>query len=173
MNAGGHGSDIAACLRRYRWLDLASEAGGEAGLERLRPSYRSSSLGSAEVVVGAEFTARRGPVEEGRAVLSEIVRWRRANQPGGSNAGSVFTNPPGTSAGALIDAAGLKGLRIGTAEVSRKHANFIQADEGGSADDVLALLRRVRSAVREATGITLRAEVRLVGFGSVESEVQP
>ena len=64
------------------------------------------------------------------------MAWRRANQPGGQNAGSVFTNPPGDSAGRLIDAAGCKGLRVGTAAVSTKHANFFQADAGGSADDV-------------------------------------
>ena len=64
------------------------------------------------------------------------MAWRRANQPGGPNAGSVFTNPPGDSAGRLIDAAGGKGRRRGTAAVSTKHANFIQADDGGRADDV-------------------------------------
>ena len=71
-------------------------------------------------------------------MLAEIVRWRREHQPGGQNAGSVFVNPvPGElSAGEVIDSLGLRGLRIGTAEVSPKHANFIQADEGGSADDV-------------------------------------
>jgi len=170
MNAGGHGSDVAASLRRYRWLDLAGDGGGEAGPDRLRPSYRSSSLRPTEVVLWAEFAAGRGPVAEGRAAISDIVRWRRANQPGGSNAGSVFTNPEGTSAGALIDGAGLKGLRVGTASVSTKHANFIQADEGGSADDVVALMDRVRAIVLERTGITLVAEVVLVGFASEGSE---
>ena len=67
--------------------------------------------------------------------MAEIVQWRRDNQPGGQNAGSVFTNPEGDSAGRLIDTA-VKGLRIGTAAVSEKHANFIQADEGGRAADV-------------------------------------
>jgi UDP-N-acetylmuramate dehydrogenase len=76
----------------------------------------------------------------------------------------VFTNPAGDSAGRLIDACGLKGLRIGSAEVSPKHANFIQCDPGGSADDVLAVIERVRSVVAEATGISLAPEVRLVGF---------
>jgi len=97
-------------------------------------------------------------------MLSEIVAWRRANQPGGQNAGSVFANPPGDSAGRLIDAAGCKGLRVGTAEVSTKHANFFQADAGGSADDVYALMVEVRRRVAEASGIRLRPETRLVGF---------
>ena len=92
------------------------------------------------------------------------MRWRRANQPGGANAGSVFTNPPGDSAGRLIDVCGLKGLRIGTAEVSTKHANFIQADRGGSADDVRRVIDRVRSVVLDVTGIELVTEVRMVGF---------
>ncbi len=95
-----------------------------------------------------------------------MVAWRRANQPGGQNAGSVFVNPvPGeVSAGALIDQLGLRGLRIGSAHVSEKHANFIQADEGGSADDVHALMEMVRERVRVATGYELRSEIRLLGF---------
>jgi len=171
MNAGGHGSDIAASLRSYGWMDLTSPAGGEDGIERLTPSYRASSVGPGEVVLWAEFTTAAGSVEAGKAELAEIVRWRRANQPGGSNAGSVFTNPPGSSAGALIDAAGLKGLRHRSAEVSRKHANFIQADEGGSADDVWRLIARVRAVVEESCGVTLETELRLVGFDDEPSEV--
>ena len=74
------------------------------------------------------------------ARIAEIVKWRREHQPGGQNAGSVFTNPPGDAAGRIVEAAGLKGFRIGTAAVSDKHANFIQADPGGSADDVADLI---------------------------------
>ena len=99
-----------------------------------------------------------------RRPIDEIVRWRRANQPGGSNAGSVFTNPPGDSAGRLIDACGLKGFRMGSAEVSAKHANFFQADPGGSADDVHRLIVHVQAEVEAVTGVVLRPEVRLVGF---------
>ena len=76
----------------------------------------------------------------------------------------MFTNPPGDSAGRLIDACGAKGLRIGTAEVSSKHANFIQADRGGSADDVRRIMDRVRADVAIAFGVELTTEVRLVGF---------
>ncbi len=97
--------------------------------------------------------------------MSAIVKWRREHQPGGSNAGSVFTNPEGDSAGRLIDAAGLKGFRLGTAHVSEKHANFIQADKDGRADDVFALMAHVRDVVAEQSGVVLRAEVRLLGFG--------
>lgn len=167
MNAGGHGSDTASRLVRYRWIDVAGpEPGfGEAGPEQLALGYRTSSLAASEVVVSADLAARPGDVERGRAALSEIVRWRREHQPGGSNAGSVFTNPPGDSAGRLVEQAGLKGYRLGTAMVSDKHANFIQADDGGSAEDVLSLMDHVRSTVARKTGVVLRPEVKLAGFG--------
>ena len=96
--------------------------------------------------------------------MTEIVRWRREHQPGGSNAGSVFVNPAGDSAGRLVEAAGLKGMRLGTAQVSPKHANFIQADDGGSADDVRRLVDHVRAEVLERTGVALVPELRMVGF---------
>jgi UDP-N-acetylmuramate dehydrogenase len=164
MNAGGHGSDIAACLRRYRWIDVLEDAGGEDGPERLALSYRASALGSAQLVVWADLAAAPGRTATGREAIAEIVRWRREHQPGGSNAGSVFTNPPGDAAGRLVEAAGLKGFRIGSAEVSTKHANFIMADEGGSADDVRRLIDHVRTAVAVRFGVILRPEVKLVGF---------
>ena len=104
-----------------------------------------------------------------RRRIDAIVKWRREHQPGGANAGSVFSNPPGESAGRLIDAAGLKGLRIGGAVVSEKHANFIVADPAATAADVVALLDEVRRRVADATGIVLQTEVRLVGFDDVDS----
>jgi UDP-N-acetylmuramate dehydrogenase len=165
MNAGGHGSDTAATLESYRVVDLRAATVEDLPAARLAAGYRSTSVGSTDVVVSATHRLVPGDPEAGDRAIRAIVRWRRANQPGGSNAGSVFTNPPGDSAGRLIDATGLKGFRIGTAEVSPKHANFIQADEGGSADDVLAVIDHVRAAVRGATGIELRTEVRMVGFG--------
>ena len=164
MNAGGHGADTASCLVRYRTVDLVGNGGGDADASRLGLGYRTSSLGDAEVVVWAELAAPPGAPEEGRALLSEIVRWRREHQPGGSNAGSVFTNPPHDSAGRLVEAAGLKGFRLGSARVSEKHGNFIQADDGGRAADVLALMAHVRRAVAAETGVLLRPEVKLFGF---------
>jgi UDP-N-acetylmuramate dehydrogenase len=164
MNAGGHGSDTAATLVGYRWVDLSSAAVGEGGAERLGFGYRHTTLRSTEVVVAGSYRLESGDPATGAAAIDEIVRWRRANQPGGSNAGSVFTNPPGDSSGRLIDACGLKGFRLGTAEVSPKHANFIQADRGGSADDVWRLIEYVRAAVAEASGVVLATELRLVGF---------
>jgi UDP-N-acetylmuramate dehydrogenase len=169
MNAGGHGSDMAGCLLHYRWVDLLGDVGGSDDATRLDYGYRSSSLGASEVVVEAEFAVTPGDVATEQAEISSIVRWRRAHQPGGSNAGSVFTNPPDDSAGRLVEAAGLKGFRLGTAHVSTKHANFIQADKDGRADDVFDLMEHVRAAVLAHSGVTLTAEVRLLGFGDGET----
>jgi UDP-N-acetylmuramate dehydrogenase len=130
----------------------------------LELGYRRSAVTATRVVVWAEFALAPGDVEAGTAELAEIVRWRREHQPGGQNCGSVFTNPAGDSAGRLVDAAGCKGLRRGTAHVSGKHANFIQADPGGSADDVAALIAEVRARVAEHAGVDLHPELRMVGF---------
>ncbi len=165
MNAGGHGSDMASCLERYSWVDLLGEGSGTDPAARLAYGYRSSSVTVAQVVVAAELRVAPGSADEEREAVAAIVRWRREHQPGGANAGSVFTNPEGDAAGRLIEEAGLKGFRLGTAHVSEKHANFIQADKGGRADDVHALLEHVRAVVAERCGVTLRTEVRLLGFG--------
>jgi UDP-N-acetylmuramate dehydrogenase len=164
MNAGGHGSDIAAVLHRARVVDLRSGRAAWRDAADLDLGYRRSALGPDEVVVAAELRGRPGDRVRAEALIVDIVRWRRVNQPGGQNAGSVFTNPVGDAAGRLIERAGLKGLRIGTASVSTKHANFIQADEGGSADDVLAVLEAVREGVRRRCGVQLHTEIRLIGF---------
>jgi len=164
MNAGGHGSDMAASLERARVVDLSTGVARTLSCAELTLGYRSSCLSPLDVVVSAELRCHPGERQAAEALIGDIVRWRRANQPGGQNAGSVFTNPPGDSAGRLIEAAGLKGLRLGSAQVSTKHANFIQADEAGSADDVAALIEQVRRRVRDHAGIELRTEIRLVGF---------
>jgi UDP-N-acetylmuramate dehydrogenase len=164
MNAGGHGSDMAAVLGRVRIVDLAIGTTGAVPAGDLDLRYRHSSVAPDQVVLEAELRLAPGDRAASEATISEIVRWRRENQPGGPNAGSVFTNPPGDSAGRLIDAAGLKGLRVGSASVSTKHANFIQADEGGAADDVHALMAEVRRRVFDSHGVDLVAETRLVGF---------
>jgi UDP-N-acetylmuramate dehydrogenase len=164
MNAGGHGADLAASLRSIRVVDLTGGEDGEVTADRLGLGYRTSNLATTTVVVDATIGLAPGDRDAGEALLADIVRWRRENQPGGPNAGSVFTNPPGDSAGRLIDAAGAKGLRHGTAEVSTKHANFIQADPGGRADDVRALMLEVRRRVAEELGVDLHPETVLVGF---------
>ncbi len=164
MNAGGHGSDMATTLVSADTVDLATGEGRRRTLADLSLDYRSSSIEQSEVVVEATIALAVGDMASGEERLAEIVRWRRENQPGGQNAGSVFTNPVGDSAGRLIDEAGLKGWRFGSASVSERHANFIQVDEGGSADDVVALMDMVARRVIEVHGIRLEPETVIVGF---------
>ncbi|HVL06186.1 MAG TPA: UDP-N-acetylmuramate dehydrogenase [Acidimicrobiales bacterium] len=167
MNAGGHGSDVAATLVRVWLFDLAGGGGGgavEVPVADLDLGYRRSAVGPAQVVVAAEFSLTRGDRAEAEAEIAAVVRWRREHQPGGSNAGSVFANPPGDSAGRLIEAAGLRGHRRASASVSPKHANFFQVDAGGSADDVRALIEEVQTTVKSRFGVELTLENRLVGF---------
>jgi UDP-N-acetylmuramate dehydrogenase len=172
MNAGGHGSDMAASLVRVHLIDLAAGHAGWVPVGDLELGYRRSAVRPSEVVVEAELELHHGDREEAEAEIADIVRWRRENQPGGQNAGSVFTNPEGDSAGRLVEAAGAKGLRIGTAHVSDKHANFIQADEGGSADDVHHLMVEVAARVERETGVRLVPETRLVGFDDAGPHVE-
>jgi UDP-N-acetylmuramate dehydrogenase len=164
MNAGGHGSDIAGTLTEARVLDLHSGEDRLLSVADLALGYRRSAIQPHHVVCAARFHLAAGDAATATAEISEIVAWRRDNQPGGQNAGSVFTNPDGDSAGRLIDAAGGKGLRHGSAEVSPKHANFIQADPGGSADDVHALMLDVQALVLRDSGVLLEPETRLIGF---------
>ena len=164
MNAGGHGSDMATTLVSADTVDLATGEGRRRTLADLSLGYRSSSIEQSEVVVEATIALAVGDMASGEERLAEVVRWRRENQPGGQNAGSVFTNPVGDSAGRLIDEAGLKGWRFGSASVSERHANFIQVDEGGSADDVVALMDMVARRVIEVHGIRLEPETVIVGF---------
>jgi UDP-N-acetylmuramate dehydrogenase len=166
MNAGGHGSDMAATLSRVRVADLASGDDGWMAASALALGYRSSSIARTQLVITAELALATGSRERSEAEITEIVRWRRENQPGGQNAGSVFTNPTGDSAGRLIEAAGCKGLRVGTAVVSDKHANFFIADPDGRANDVHALMTVVRDRVHRALGVWLEPETRLVGFAA-------
>jgi UDP-N-acetylmuramate dehydrogenase len=168
MNAGGHGRETAEVLVRARVVDLAG-TGDEMvrSPAQLGLGYRRSALGPAEIVTGAEFMVEPAPADGCEHTITEIVRWRREHQPGGANAGSVFRNPPGDSAGRIIDAAGLKGLRVGGAFVSPKHANFFQAEPGATADDVYRLMQEVRRRVHESSGITLEPELRMVGFEDV------
>jgi UDP-N-acetylmuramate dehydrogenase len=171
MNAGGHGKETVEVLRRAWVVDLgAGEAPAEERpVESLDLTYRHSNLGPSEVVVRAEFAVERREPEECKAEIDEVVRWRRANQPGGNNAGSVFTNPPGDSAGRLIESCGLKGFRVGTAWVSERHANFFQAepDGRGRAADVVALVLEVQRQVQAASGVHLVPELRRVAFAGL------
>jgi UDP-N-acetylmuramate dehydrogenase len=167
MNAGGHGRATVEVLRRAWVLDLLGEDEPPTARARdvteLELGYRRSNLQPSEVVTVAEFAVSSDDAAACEARVAEIVRWRREHQPGGQNAGSVFRNPPGDSAGRLIDAAGLKGLRVGGAVVSEKHANFFQAEAGATASDVLHLVAEVQRRVAKATGVELVPELHVVG----------
>jgi len=170
MNAGGHGSDMASVVESVRIVDLREVRACTLAPVDLEFAYRQSSIGAAHVVCSTRLVLVNGDAEASRAEIAEIVRWRRENQPGGQNCGSVFTNPVGDAAGRLVEAAGAKGLRIGTAQVSDKHANFIQADPGGLAADVVAVIRAVRRLVKDDGGVALHPELQLVGFGDSDLE---
>ena len=167
MNAGGHGRETVEVLRRAWVLDLLDGGGHPTASARdvvdLELEYRHSNLRPSEVVTAAEFAVTRDDPAACEARVAEIVRWRREHQPGGQNAGSVFRNPPGDSAGRLIEAAGLKGLRVGGAVVSDKHANFFQAEAGATARDVLDLVAEVQRRVAKTTGVELVPELHVVG----------
>ena len=167
MNAGGHGSDMASSLTSVRMFHLRKGLEAHVNAVDLGLRFRGSALDDHHVVLSATVDLEWSKSQEAsEAELQEVVRWRRENQPGGQNAGSVFVNPePGkVSAGEVIDELGMRGLRIGSAQVSEKHANFIQADENGSANDVVALMAEIRRRVRDERGYVLRSEIRLVGF---------
>jgi len=168
MNAGGHGTETAEVLVEAEVADLAVDGlPAPRALAALELGYRRSALAPTEVVTGATFRVEPGDPATAEAEVAAVVRWRREHQPGGANAGSVFANPPGDSAGRIIDALGLKGFRVGGAVVSPKHANFFQAESGATADDVRRLVLEVRRRVHDATGVTLVPELRMIGFPDV------
>lgn len=171
MNAGGHGADMIASLLSVRLFHLERGIEANVSAANLGLRFRGSDLTDEHIVISATLRLNWGDTIIGQGRLSEIVKWRRENQPGGQNAGSVFVNPVAgvTAAGELIDGLGLRGYRIGSASVSDKHANFIQADEGGSGDDVAQLMTFVRQRVFESHGVELRSEIRLIGFSTAVS----
>jgi UDP-N-acetylmuramate dehydrogenase len=168
MNAGGHGRETVDVLRAAGIIDLLGDSAPGVAVRSARYldlGYRHSNVSASEVVVSAELEGARDEPAVCAARVAEIVRWRREHQPGGANAGSVFRNPPGDSAGRLIDASGLKGLRVGGAVVSEKHANFFQAEDGATAADVGRLVAEVQRRVADATGVELVPELLMVGDG--------
>lgn len=166
MNAGGHGRETRDVLLEARVRDLRRPEAGVAvrPVDDLGLGYRTSTVGPDDVVVEAEFRTGPDDPQACAARIDEVVRWRREHQPGGANGGSVFRNPPGDAAGRLIDVAGCKGLRVGGAVVSEKHANFFQAEADATASDVHGLVALVRTRVEAATGVTLVPELVMVGF---------
>ncbi len=169
-NAGAHDGDVAGVLESAAVL-LADGTERTIPAAELGFAYRHSRFKAAteagdagEIVLSATFRLRPADPAEIRARLDDIRHWRQAHQPLGiPSAGSVFRNPPGDSAGRLIDALGLKGRRIGGAVVSEKHANFIVNDQRGTAADVRRLAELVRAEVRAGHGIELAYEVEFVG----------
>ena len=164
MNAGGHGAETADVIVTARVVDLADGSVRELDRADLGLGYRHSQLPAGSVVVRATFAGHADDPQACTDRIDEIVRWRREHQPGGQNAGSVFTNPPGDAAGRLIDAAGCKGLRVGGAVVSEKHANFFVAERGATASDVHDLVELVQRRVEDASGVHLVPELQFVGF---------
>lgn len=148
--------------------DIVAMKAGEAftlDVERLGLGYRQSNLEPDWVVVSATFAGTGTDTGESGEELRRITRWRKKNQPGGTlNAGSVFKNPPETTAGYLIDHAGLKGFTMGEVSVSEKHANFFVATQQATSMQVRALIFEVRRIVAERTGIVLEPEIQMVGF---------
>jgi UDP-N-acetylmuramate dehydrogenase len=176
-NAGCYGGDTAGNLLDATIL-LPNGQVEEWPHARLAFGYRTSALKAAQhartsdprtpglsspVVVAARLRLRRGDTAELAAQMTAIAAERRSKTPSGSSCGSSFKNPPGTSAGRLLDEAGLKGTRIGAAVVSERHANYIVNEGGARAADVLRLLEIMRERVLQVFGVELELEVQLVG----------
>lgn len=165
MNAGAHGGSIADVL-------VTADVLLNGGIQRwcnseLDYAYRTSRLQRERqaIVVGAEFLLGRSTPAEALARVQTYRQHRQQTQPTDPGAGSIFRNPPGNSAGELIDQAGLKGTTRGGAQVSPKHGNFIVNRGGATAADVLELIDLVRSTVWDRFGILLQTEVELIGPG--------
>jgi UDP-N-acetylmuramate dehydrogenase len=164
MNAGAHGQHIADSLVATRIFDLRWLDMEERSADQLEMSYRHTNLGDHHLVVDAAFVLRTGDEQQIRKRMEQWRKHRSDTQPGAlQNAGSTFKNPPGDSAGRLVEAAGLKGFTVGGASVSSKHANFFMASDGATAQDVYDLVSRVKKRVLETSGVTLEPEVRFIG----------
>lgn len=164
-NAGAHGGEMRDVITAVEAWDPRDGSMRQVAAADCAFAYRDSRFKhSPEVIVAAELSLGPG---EGAAIAAEVADHqarRQATQPlADQNAGSVFRNPPDDHAGRLIEAAGLKGERLGSARVSELHANFIVTDRDGRAADVRALGHRVRAVVAERFGVTLDYEIEFVG----------
>lgn len=165
MNAGAHHSQVSEVLVSARICRLEEQCVHLVLAEDLSMSYRNTLVGAGDVVCSAVFQLGPGDPVAISQRMKDYRSHRLSTQPSdGPNAGSFFGNPPGSSAGGLIESAGLKGTRIGGAEVSPKHANFLLAHPGATAQDVYDLMVLVQSKVLEQTGVRLFPEVRSIGF---------
>jgi UDP-N-acetylmuramate dehydrogenase len=165
MNAGTRGGEMKDVVVH---VEVATAEGlQDLAAEALGFAYRTCRLPAGAVVTRVGLELRPGDVAAAAAAMEADWERRAASQPlDQPSFGSTFRNPPGDFAGRLVEAAGLKGLRVGGAAVSERHANFVVNLGGATAADVVAVVRRMRDAVREQTGVVLETEVRLVGdFG--------
>ncbi len=167
MNAGIPGEDTMLCLKSVTFVAPNGEVVTKPSTEIVF-GYRSAALAPATdtfwPVVEAEFVLRPARVADIRKKMKRLLAKRRATQPlSVPNAGSIFKNPERHLAGALIETAGLKGCRIGNAEVSSRHANFIVNNGDATASEVVALIQKVREVVAKRHGIFLETEVKVVG----------
>ncbi|HEV8251855.1 MAG TPA: UDP-N-acetylmuramate dehydrogenase [Candidatus Limnocylindria bacterium] len=164
-NAGAHGREMRDVVVAVEAWDPADGNVGSIDADACRFAYRDSRFkATREVVIAASLALGLDNPDAIAARVAANQAQRVATQPlADQNAGSVFRNPPGDHAGRLIDAAGLKGLRVGTASVSTLHANFIVTDRGARAADVRALGERVRAEVSAQFGIGLAYEIEFVG----------
>ncbi len=163
MNAGAHGGEIASLIERVSAITVN---GTIRTFERaeIEFGYRFCSLRGEVWITEAVLKFTRGDRTEILQMMRENLRNRSMNQPLEiPNAGSVFRNPPGNSAGRLIEAAGWKGRSIGGAQVSNKHANFIVNTGGAKATDVLALIAEIQRDVQEKYGFDLQTEIEYLG----------
>lgn len=163
-NAGAFGGDVARSLTS---AEVLLESGAETWpVEKMAYGYRTSVLKRAQVkavVLAATFALQPATKEAASVKISEFSARRKATQPPGASMGSMFKNPEGDHAGRLIEAAGLKGTRIGGAEISTVHGNFFVNHDPTLAADVRALIRLAQETVMEKTGIPLELEIELIG----------
>jgi UDP-N-acetylmuramate dehydrogenase len=164
MNAGAHGVELAERVSSVDVFELGSGVLRRIPAREIAFEYRRSGLPGDAVVLAAGLTLAPGEPLGIRERMDEAREWRRRTQPlAEPNCGSVFKNPPGDHAARLIEAAGGKGMSVGLARVSEKHANFIVASEGATASDVAGLIRALRELVHERFDVSLEPEVRFVG----------
>jgi UDP-N-acetylmuramate dehydrogenase len=163
MNAGAYGGELRDIVESVNILD-ASGAIRAAKREELPFAYRNLDLPAETIIIGAAFCLRRGEREKISGRIMEIIGMRREKHPlEFRNAGSVFKNPQDCPAGRLIEETGLRGIRIGDAQVSEKHGNFIVNRGHATAADVLGLIALIQQRVFEKTGHALEPEVKIIG----------
>ncbi len=164
MNAGTGAREMKDVVERIELMDSASGRVQELNAEQLRFRYRALEVPTGSVLLGACFRTQPAAREEIRSEMRRLLAERRETQPIDQlSCGSVFKNPPGDYAGRLIEAAGLKGLREGSAEISTVHANFIINRGSASTADVLRIVDRARTEVVRQFRIELEPEVRVLG----------